>query len=238
MIHAPTAGPITSPFGPRRSVQDRATIRQHNGVDLGGELGAPVYAMADGLVEVVTPNGAAGFNCYGRVVVIHHAGFGELRSLSAHLLSTSVRTNQVVRAGDVIAQLGNSNGSEWAPGTTFADGDCQSTGRRFRQRPGGAPRAHLHLELRDGEYPTRYTAPRIDPIRWLGDHGVPYTANERGGRPVRLQSEPEPAGEAGIAPVVITASPSRARTTRGLSIVDLLPFGVLGILIAAAEGLR
>lgn len=188
MIFVPTEHAISSPFGPRRATVPDSSgarpLRQHQGVDFPGAIGDPIVAIADGIVEAATPNGAQGFNCYGHVVVIRHPGFGELRSLSAHLSRVDVRTNQRVMAGDVIGRLGNTNGSVWAPGTTFADGDCNSRTRTTTPRS-RAPRAHLHFELREGRYPARYDAPRLDPIAWLTAHGLPYTDNARGGRPVR-----------------------------------------------------
>lgn len=189
-FHIPTAGPISSPYGSRRSRQT-GQLRQHNGTDFAGSLGAPVYAVADGTIERVTSNGVRGFNCYGRVVILR-VGDTDTRALYAHLHTIAVRQGDTVRAGDVIATLGQSNGSEWAPGTVFADGDCDATHRRFA-RVESPPRPHLHFEVRDGRYPTAYTSPRLDPIVWLTDRGLPYTENGRSGRPVRrLTSGPGP----------------------------------------------
>lgn len=183
--HIPTAGAINSPFGMRRSIQDPSRMRQHQGVDLAGDVGADVFAIADGIVEHATVNGARGFACYGHVIVLWHPQHGQLRSFYAHLSAVLVPEGTIVRAGELVAGVGNTNGSEVHPGTTFRDGACSSGAGGAHLRPGGGSGPHLHFELAERRYPMPYDAPRIDPIAWLGAHGLPYTENARGGRPVR-----------------------------------------------------
>lgn len=170
--HAPCDGSINSPFGPRRGIQDRSVIRQHQGVDLSGQTGDPVYAAGAGVVEHATENGARGFGCYGRVIVIAHPQWGEDRTLYAHLSAVYVEPGETVRAGQLIGAIGATNGSEAHPGTTFRDGACQPGGGFTRAASGSGP--HLHFEAAPGPYPRRYEAPRYDPIEWLGDRGVVY----------------------------------------------------------------
>ncbi len=186
----PTAGVIASPFGQRRSIQDPTQQRQHQGVDFAGALGDEVWAIADGIVEHATVNGARGFGCYGHVLVLHHPQLRGVRSFYAHLSELAVRAGDRVRAGQRVASVGNTNGSEAHPGTTFADGACLPGGQ-FRTGAGGSG-PHLHFEMAPRRYPMAYDAPRFDPIVELGGIGISYTENARGGRPLRLtQCGPE-----------------------------------------------
>lgn len=170
--HAPCLGSINSPFGPRTSIQDRSVTRQHQGADLSGQVGDPVYAAAGGTVEHATTNGARGFGCYGRVVVIHHPQWGDDRTLYAHLSAVYVEPGELVQAGQQIGEIGATNGSEAHPGTTFRDGSC-APGGGFRARSGGSG-PHLHFEAAPGRYPRTYDAPRYDPIVWLSERGIVY----------------------------------------------------------------
>lgn len=181
---APTAGAIASPFGRRRSIQDPSTQRQHQGVDLAGANGAPVYAVADGIVEHATANGARGFGCYGHVLVIRHPQFGADRSFYAHLSGLFVAVGDVVRAGQRVAALGMTNGSTAHPDTTFAEGACMPGGQ-FRDAGGGSG-PHLHFEVAARSYPMAYEAERLDPIVWLAERGIGYSQNARGGRPLSM----------------------------------------------------
>jgi murein DD-endopeptidase MepM/ murein hydrolase activator NlpD len=181
---APTAGAIASPYGRRRSIQDPSTQRQHQGVDLAGATGAPVYAVADGIVEHATQNGARGFGCYGRALVIRHPQFNDERSFYAHLSGLSVAVGDVVRAGQRVAALGSTNGSTAHPDTTFGDGACLPGGQ-FRPGAGGSG-PHLHFEVARRAYPMAYEVERLDPIVWLAAHGIGYSENARGGRPLAM----------------------------------------------------
>jgi len=173
--HAPVMGGINSPFGPRRSVQNRNETRQHQGVDLFGRVGDPVWAVAPGIVEHATENGARGFGCYGRVVVIHHPQLGEDRTLYAHLSRVAVEVGDHVEAGQVIGAVGATNGSTEHPGTTFAEGACGPGGALNPPSRGSGP--HLHFEASPGRYPRRYDDPRYEPIRWLSQLGIVYRGN-------------------------------------------------------------
>lgn len=87
---------VTSPFGMR----DFSDMWWHNGIDLKAEIGTPVYAVSDGVVEVAknNPNG------YGLYVVLDHTNWG---TLYAHLNNIKVVLKQRVKAGDVIGYGGN-----------------------------------------------------------------------------------------------------------------------------------
>ena len=92
---------ITSPFGARFH-PIRQTIVFHEGIDLAGPAGQPVYATGDGVVESSEVN----FSGYGNVIVIDH-GFG-YKTRYAHLKEIKVTQGQVVIRGDRIGTLGSS----------------------------------------------------------------------------------------------------------------------------------
>jgi murein DD-endopeptidase MepM/ murein hydrolase activator NlpD len=92
----------------------------HEGLDIGAAEGAPVRAVADGLV-VYSDNGLSG---YGNVVLVLHRDATVARY--AHLRAAYVFAGQQVRAGAVIAEVGD---------TGLARG------------------YHLHFELHEGGRP-------------------------------------------------------------------------------------
>lgn len=77
----------------------------HQGVDLSGKRGEPIYATGDGKVVEI------GFNFfgYGNEIVIDH-GFG-YKTRYAHLDKIHVKVGDVIRRGDQIADMGNSGRS-------------------------------------------------------------------------------------------------------------------------------
>ena len=102
----------TSPFGLRESPFLKVQM-QHNGVDIATIWRAQVLAIADGIViehwpppGTIHPNGSVfrGHPVYGGMVKIDH---GDFTSLYAHLSETVIRTNQQVRAGEMIGRVGN-----------------------------------------------------------------------------------------------------------------------------------
>jgi len=88
----------------------------HEGIDIGAPLGTPVVAALGGAVTAVEPRGD-----YGTVVEIDHGQ--ELTTVYAHLADPEVAAGDEVRAGQIIARVGESG------------------------RTGGP---HLHFELRYG----------------------------------------------------------------------------------------
>jgi murein DD-endopeptidase MepM/ murein hydrolase activator NlpD len=71
----------------------------HRGLDLKGDVGAPVYAMADG--EVVL---AHTMFYEGKMVVVDHGN--QIFSYYQHLDSISVKTGDIVKAGDTVGGVG------------------------------------------------------------------------------------------------------------------------------------
>lgn len=79
---------------------------RHMGVDIGGPVGSPIFAAADGVVVTVNLTGAHG---YGRHVIIQHEG-GAFDTLYAHLHKVSVQEGQMVIGGDMIGEMGGQPG--------------------------------------------------------------------------------------------------------------------------------
>jgi murein DD-endopeptidase MepM/ murein hydrolase activator NlpD len=72
----------------------------HEGLDIIGDVGTPVYAAADGVVEYAGRTGGG----YGVMVEIKH-GFG-YTTLYAHLDKVLVKEGQAVKRADLIARSG------------------------------------------------------------------------------------------------------------------------------------
>lgn len=94
---------FTSGFGGRNDPLGRG-YRRHEGQDLAGAYGTPIFATADGVVTY-----AGWENGYGRLVKIQHA-FG-LETRYGHLSQIRVDVGQRVSRGDRIGDMGNSGRS-------------------------------------------------------------------------------------------------------------------------------
>jgi murein DD-endopeptidase MepM/ murein hydrolase activator NlpD len=93
----------TSGFGYRRDPKGYGN-RMHEGTDMAGAVGTPVYATADGVVT------HAGWDAgYGRLIKIQHE-FG-VETRYAHLSQVRVEVGQRVSRGDRIGDMGNSGRS-------------------------------------------------------------------------------------------------------------------------------
>lgn len=94
---------INSLFGYRR---DPFTGRaaHHNGLDIDGNAGDPVYATADGLVLEAGWNGS-----HGRMIVIEHSE--QFSTVYSHLRDIRVEAGQFVRQGEQIGEIGTSGRS-------------------------------------------------------------------------------------------------------------------------------
>ena len=93
----------TSGFGVRDDPIDGAG-HMHEGQDLAGDYGSPIYATADGTVSFAGWEGA-----YGRLIKIDHA-FG-IETRYGHLSQIDVTVGQKVSRGDRIGDMGNSGRS-------------------------------------------------------------------------------------------------------------------------------
>lgn len=89
----PTTGRFTSGFGSRWG-------KSHNGIDIAGPIGTPIYAVTDAVVEESGP--ASGF---GMWVVLRHAD--GLKTVYGHINRSFVAEGDTVEAGQQIAEIGN-----------------------------------------------------------------------------------------------------------------------------------
>ena len=87
----------TSPFGPRWG-------RKHQGLDMAGPVGTPIYATADGVVTF-----AGWQNGYGRIVIVQHE-FG-LETRYPHLNAIRTEVGQRVARGEQVGDMGSSGRS-------------------------------------------------------------------------------------------------------------------------------
>ena len=74
--------------------------KNHQGLDIVNNVGTPVYASGDGVVETAGQSGGG----YGTMIVINH-GYG-YETVYAHLSKTLVSEGQKIRRGDKIALSG------------------------------------------------------------------------------------------------------------------------------------
>jgi murein DD-endopeptidase MepM/ murein hydrolase activator NlpD len=93
----------TSGFGNRNDPFNGST-RKHEGQDLAGAYGTPIYATADGVITY-----AGWENGYGRLIKIKH-DFG-VETRYGHLSQIRVEVGQRVSRGDRIGDMGNSGRS-------------------------------------------------------------------------------------------------------------------------------
>lgn len=95
---------VSSTFG-KRMHPIRGRVIFHAGIDLAANIKTPVYATADGVVEMVSHRHTG----YGNMILVSHA-FG-FKSRYAHLKTIKVKRGAFVRKGDLIAYSGNSGDS-------------------------------------------------------------------------------------------------------------------------------
>jgi murein DD-endopeptidase MepM/ murein hydrolase activator NlpD len=90
----PAKGELTSGYGWRWG-------RMHAGIDIAADIGTPIFAAADGVVEYSDWNSGG----YGNLVEIRHAD-GSLTRY-AHLNQSMVQEGQKVKQGEQIAEMGS-----------------------------------------------------------------------------------------------------------------------------------
>ncbi|MCE5292024.1 MAG: peptidoglycan DD-metalloendopeptidase family protein [Nocardiaceae bacterium] len=131
----PSTVTFTSGFGQRTDPPGF-----HQGIDLAGQVGTPIFAAADGVVVAAGP--AQGF---GHWIVIDHQLNGQLTSsVYGHMYADGVLVSQGdrVRAGQHIANIGNDGGSTGAhlhfeiwPGGRLAGGKAIDPKPQFDNAP-------------------------------------------------------------------------------------------------------
>lgn len=95
---------LTSSYGYRKDPKDGKT-RFHEGLDLAGKVGLPVYVSGNATVVDV----GFDFFGYGHFVLVDH-GFG-YKSRYAHLSKVYVSEGQSLKRGDQLGEMGNSGKS-------------------------------------------------------------------------------------------------------------------------------
>lgn len=91
-------GTITSNFGERWG-------KNHNGLDIAGNIGDPVMAALDGKVKSTFYERDG----YGNVVILEHEGGVETRY--AHMSKIGVKTGDTVKKGDIVGEVGSTGRS-------------------------------------------------------------------------------------------------------------------------------
>lgn len=92
--------PITSHYSKSRTHPVLRKKQPHNGVDFGAPKGTPVFAPADGVVEIARYSKSAG----NWVMVNHQNGY---KTVFMHFDKCSTREGQQVKRGQVIGYVGN-----------------------------------------------------------------------------------------------------------------------------------
>ena len=128
----------------------------HNGVDFEDKRGAPVLAVADGVVISFWTREETRYTTESLGIVIYHPEY-RLYSTYGHLLSANVTKGMEVKRGQVIAANGTG-------------------GLRKNRIPGSMP-AHVHLELQlqskgqgctEEKYNRSCTGESVDPLTYDG----------------------------------------------------------------------
>ena len=100
---------ITSPYGSRlHPIQ--GVIKNHDGIDIGGSIGDPVYAAADGIVIYSAFNTGG----YGNMIMIDHGLNSEgvkIVTLYAHGDKLLKNVGETVKQGDIIMEMGSTGNS-------------------------------------------------------------------------------------------------------------------------------
>lgn len=93
----PSRGSITSAFGERWG-------KMHEGIDIAGKIGDPIYSALDG--KVIYAGWESG---YGMVIKLSHSG--NIQTIYGHCSSLNVKAGDSVKKGQVIGKVGNTGNS-------------------------------------------------------------------------------------------------------------------------------
>lgn len=95
----PVSGKIIRGYG-KHTHPKYGTVTMNNGVDISASSGAPIVAVAAGVVEFVD-----WIDSFGKCVILNHGG--GYYTLYAHVADTSVAQGQKIGRGQVIASVGD-----------------------------------------------------------------------------------------------------------------------------------
>ncbi|UAA40750.1 M23 family metallopeptidase [Paraneptunicella aestuarii] len=96
----PAKGEISGVYGSQR-ILNGTPKNPHFGVDVAGPIGHPVYAPADGVVTLFVPD----MYYSGGTMIIDH-GHG-ITSTFLHLSKSHVKAGDVVKQGELVAEIGD-----------------------------------------------------------------------------------------------------------------------------------
>ena len=96
----PVSGTISSRYGAASSIRSS----RHTGLDIAASVGTPIKVVADGIITYAAYSGS-----YGYLVKVDHGNGVE--TWYAHTSKMYVKPGQEVKAGDVIAAVGNTGNS-------------------------------------------------------------------------------------------------------------------------------
>ncbi len=94
---------LTSQFG-NRSDPFTGRRARHNGIDIPGPIGTPIYATADGVIGRAQRVGG-----YGNYVEVEHGN--AIQTRYGHLSAIAVVSGQRVRRGDIVGYMGSTGRS-------------------------------------------------------------------------------------------------------------------------------
>ena len=100
----PVAGKVIRGFG-KHTHPKYGTVTMNNGVDISASAGAPIVAVAAGMVEFVD-----WIDAFGKCVILNHGG--GYYTLYAHVADTNVSQGQKVGRGQAIASVGDTGSLE------------------------------------------------------------------------------------------------------------------------------
>jgi len=198
-------GAITQEFGARPEFYGKFGLPGHEGIDFEAPEGSELYAVANGVVTDVRPDGDSDplGKPYGNQVRIQHdEGY---TSIYAHLSQIMAQESQPVQAGQLIGFSGN-------------------TGNSFG--------AHLHLTIKKAgstqAHETRFPYDIIDPTPYVG-------AFEAGAQPVQPEPPAQPTLQVQVSsPDVGYLNVRSAPSVSGTLVVKMPDGTTLGALEAAS----
>jgi len=96
----PTQGHYASSFGPRVHPVTGEVGKMHNGIDIGNDRWTPIFASADGVVEIAKLSPS-----FGNYVLLDHSN--GLKTVYAHMQMYVVKPGEFVRRYQLIGYMGN-----------------------------------------------------------------------------------------------------------------------------------
>ncbi len=97
-LKKPVQGIVSSEFGDRKDSNPIVTA-EHKGIDIAAEKGTKIISAMDGVVDIATTSSS-----YGKYVEIND---GKIKTLYAHCNKLYVKKGEKVKAGQKIAEVGN-----------------------------------------------------------------------------------------------------------------------------------